>query len=268
MPRPFSLSPEQRRQFVEDGFTRVSGAVALDAVEVMAARLWRTLERQLGAVRDQPETWPADEQPELKQMGRSGVFAPMLSPDVRALLDDFFGAHGWSPPRLPPGVLAIRWPTPERSWNVPTRLWHLDFGARHAPWPACVRLFLCLAAVESRGGGTFYVAGSHRVVGAIAPEIGRDHGSARMVRRLRGESPWFAELFSKGEAQPGRVERFMQEGSDLRGLPVRVAEMTGEAGDILVWHPNLLHALSPANRRNTPRLVLSVTIDANPEGEP
>jgi ectoine hydroxylase-related dioxygenase (phytanoyl-CoA dioxygenase family) len=84
-----------------------------------------------------------------------------------------------------------------------------------------------------------------------------------MVRRLKGESSWFAELCSKGEAGPGREARFMHEGSELRGVPVRVAEMTGEAGDILLWHPNLLHALSPANCRNAPRLVLSVTIDAN-----
>jgi ectoine hydroxylase-related dioxygenase (phytanoyl-CoA dioxygenase family) len=48
---------------------------------------------------------------------------------------------------------------------------------------------------------------------------------------------------------------------------LRVAEMTGEAGDVLLWHPNLLHALSPANCRNAPRLVLSVTIDAEREGE-
>ena len=131
-------------------------------------------------------------------------------------------------------------------------------------------MFLCLGTVEPGGGGTFYVSGSHRVVNAIAPEMRatRDRvGSTRIVRRLRGESSWIAHLCSKGEAEPGRVTRFMHEGSELRGVPLRVAEMTGEAGDILLWHPNLLHALSPANCRNAPRLVLSVTIEANGDGQ-
>lgn len=269
MTRSFSLTPEQRRAFLDAGLTRVSGAVPLDDVEAMAARIWRTLARQLGALRDQPETWPQAAQPELKQMARAGVFAPMLSPDVRALLDDFFDGRNWGPPRLPPHPLGIRFPTRERPWDVPTRRWHLDHAEPYGPWPACVRMFLCLAAVEPGGGGTFYVSGSHRVVNAITPEMRatRDRvGSTRIVRRLRGESSWIAHLCSKGEAEPGRVTRFMQEGSELRGVPLRVAEMTGEAGDILLWHPNLLHALSPANCRNAPRLVLSVTIEANRDG--
>jgi ectoine hydroxylase-related dioxygenase (phytanoyl-CoA dioxygenase family) len=130
-------------------------------------------------------------------------------------------------------------------------------------------MFLCLEAVEPGGGGTFYVSGSHRVVAAIAPEMRKTRdrvGSARIVKRLKGESRWFAELCSKGEAEPGRVTRFMHDGSELRGVPVRVAEMTGAAGDLLLWHPNLLHAASPANCGNAPRLVISVTITANGAG--
>ncbi len=266
MTRPFSLSPEQRRAFLESGLMRVSGAVPPDAVEAMAERIWRALGRQLGAIRGRPETWPQDAQPELKQMARAGVFAATLGPGVQALLDDFFDGRGWGPPRLPPTPLGIRFPTPARLWHVPTRRWHLDHAEPYDPWPACVRMFLCLEAVEPGGGGTFYVSGSHRVVGAIAPELRatRDRvGSARIVKRLKGESRWFADLCSKGEAEPGRVTRFMHEGSELRGVPLRVAEMTGGAGDLLLWHPNLLHAGSPANCRNAPRLVISVTIMAN-----
>ena len=269
MTRPFSLTSEQRRAFLDTGLARVSGAVPPDAVEAMAARIWRTLGRQLGVVRDRPETWPRDEQPELKQMARAGVFEAIFSPDVRALLDDFFGGRSWGPPRLPPTPLGIRFPTPERPWRVPTRRWHLDHAEPYDAWPACVRMFLCLEAVEPGGGGTFYVAGSHRVVAAVTPELSATHdriGSTRIVKRLKYESPWFAELCSKSEADAGRAARFMQEGSELRGVPVRVAEMTGHAGDLLLWHPNLLHALSPANCREAPRLVVSVTIQANADG--
>ena len=86
--------------------------------------------------------------------------------------------------------------------------------------------------------------------------------SGRLVGRLQGESDWFAALCSKGEEDPGRVGRFMREGATFRDIPVRVAEMTGEPGDVLMWHPDLLHAAPSSNRRQAPRLILSTTIAA------
>jgi ectoine hydroxylase-related dioxygenase (phytanoyl-CoA dioxygenase family) len=56
----------------------------------------------------------------------------------------------------------------------------------------------------------------------------------------------------------------MHEGTAFRDIPLRVAEMTGEPGDLVLWHPNLLHTYSPHNATDTPRLVLSVTILAGP----
>lgn len=47
----------------------------------------------------------------------------------------------------------------------------------------------------------------------------------------------------------------MTEGVVIRGVPVRVEELTGEAGDVIVMHPRLLHAVAP-NTLDTPRMML------------
>lgn len=89
--------------------------------------------------------------------------------------------------------------------------------------------------------------------------------SAKLVDNLKGQSAWVGELCSKGEEDEGRVQRFMHEGADFRGVPLRVAEMTGDPGDVILWRPNLIHTAARANNRNTPRLVLSATVDADRE---
>jgi hypothetical protein len=253
------LTDAQRHEFLEQGLTRVSGAIADDVIEAMAGRIRAAIDREGGALHGQ----------QLTQMGHAGVFAGMLSPRLGALLEDFFGGP-WKPPGLAPRPLGLIFPTPDRPWNVPTLHWHLD-GVDPVPrspadrdWPREVRVFACLDDVAPRGGGTFFVAGSHRVVNQFVAETPGAPGkiaSAAMVKRLKGESQWIADLCSRGEESPGRIERFMQEGTRLRQAPLRVAEMTGQRGDVILWHPHLLHTYSPANAGSTPRMVLSVTIE-------
>jgi hypothetical protein len=282
MTRPFSLSPEQVEAFARDGVVRLPAAIPADAVEAMAERIWRVFARRFGFVRDQPETWTTPNaaavmQPVLAQMSNAGVFAPMLSPAVRRLLDDVFGERGWRQPGPPPRPLGLLFPTPGRPWSVPTRRWHFDFGVvpgqpgddADRRWPERIRLFAYLGLVEPGGGGTFYVAGSHRAAELVAAQMPMTREWIRpslVVKRLKAESEWFADLCSKGEEDPERASRFMGEGATFRDIPVRVAEMTGEPGDVLMWNPNLMHAAPTSNRRLTPRLVLSATVDAG--GEP
>lgn len=52
----------------------------------------------------------------------------------------------------------------------------------------------------------------------------------------------------------------MPEGERVRGVHVRVEEMTGEPGDLIVMHPAMFHSISP-NGLDTPRMMLSQAID-------
>jgi Phytanoyl-CoA dioxygenase (PhyH) len=269
MTRPFSLTPEQREQFLAEGLIRIPGVISSETIEPMLERIWRALAGKYGALRDQPQTWPSglrEPVDALKQMGRAGVFAGVLSPKVRQLLDDFFGNRGWEQAYAALGArpLGPIFPTPHRAWNVPTLHWHLD-GVEADAWPDHVRLFAYLARVEAGGGGTFYVAGSHRAVVRIVAEKrarGMRVGSATVVERLKFESPWIADLCSKGPEDDDRVRRFMEEGTELEGVPLRVSEMTAQAGDVILWHPNLLHTYAPCNRSDGPLLVISATLGA------
>ena len=70
--------------------------------------------------------------------------------------------------------------------------------------------------------------------------------------------PWIRDLMSTGG--PGdRVGRFMHEETLIDGIPVRVVELTGAAGDVVLMHPWMFHAPA-ANCCPTPRMMASGTI--------
>jgi hypothetical protein len=48
----------------------------------------------------------------------------------------------------------------------------------------------------------------------------------------------------------------MSEGGVVDGVPVRVCEMLGEPGDVILMDPLMLHATTP-NVRETPRMMLT-----------
>ena len=101
--------------------------------------------------------------------------------------------------------------------DVPTDNWHADapYGLPVRPLPQ-LKLFTLLTDLESGGGGTMLVAGSHHV-----------------------------------------MARF----GDIDGVRVRVVELTGRAGDVVLVHPSVLHA-RPVNCHDTSRFMLVKDIPA------
>jgi ectoine hydroxylase-related dioxygenase (phytanoyl-CoA dioxygenase family) len=123
-----------------------------------------------------------------------------------------------------------------------------------------VRTFALLATHLPGGGGTLVVAGSHRLVTALAEHIALPSRSTAtaVAKKALASDPWFKELFDS-DHQPGRLDRLMNDGAVVNGIPVRVVELTGGPGDVFVMHPWTLHAVSP-NRRGTPRLMLMTSL--------
>lgn len=224
---PPGLTPEQRETYDRLGVVRVPGAVLRRDAEAMADALWDELERRHGLHRRRPETWTVERPFHLQAVARSGAFATMASPRVRAVLDELLGT-GWIEPRWW-GLPLVAFPSPG-AWSPPNRDWHLDGQATANPRVA--RPFVLLASLEPGGGGTCCRAGSHHLVRALAQEAGRP--------------------------LPSRVARAMLTGRLDR---LELVEMTGEAGDLVLMHPLMIHA--PArNARTTPRLVVTQWVEA------
>jgi hypothetical protein len=56
-------------------------------------------------------------------------------------------------------------------------------------------------------------------------------------------------------ARHNGIPRFMEDGATLADVPLKVFELTGAQGDVIMMHPCVLHA--PAkNCGNQPRMVL------------
>lgn len=250
MERP-GLTPEQLAQYESEGVVRLPAAVPLPDVEAMVAVLWSRLATRHGIRRDQPATWHTANPAQLTS--NKDDFAAMVSPQVLAVVDQLLGPGGWkAPPRW--GLPLVTLPGFVTRWDVPHKRWHLDLPATPQP-PRVARIFLLLSPLLPGGGGTGYVAGSHRVLRDLARETGRKLKSGDARKLLTAREPWFEALFSQ---RPGenRTARFMQAGGMAGDVPVRVGEMTGEAGDVYVMDPLMLHGTMP-NAGATPRLMLT-----------
>ncbi|HXA39333.1 MAG TPA: hypothetical protein VNW53_10050 [Phenylobacterium sp.] len=234
------FTADHAETYARDGVVRLPGAIPVRDVEAMAAALRRKLDAR-----------PQRTARASKLSSRTGAFDAMASPAVRAVLDVVLGQ--WEEPAHW-GLPLVSFHTGEKAWNVPWRHWHIDLGARPGNL-RLARIFAFLAPSRPGGGGTGYVAGSHRLFEAMFEETGGALPSAQARQRLEARSPWFAALSSrhdKGE----RIRRFMDTGSEVDGVEVRVGEMLGEPGDVILMHPLLLHAPTP-NVLATPRMMLT-----------
>jgi ectoine hydroxylase-related dioxygenase (phytanoyl-CoA dioxygenase family) len=110
-----------------------------------------------------------------------------------------------------------------------------------------------------KAAAPLFVAGSHRLAQSlIAAEGARQMRSADARKALIRNYPWMKDLCSR-DGKTDRVQAFMNSSGAADEVEVRVVEMTGEAGDVLLVHPLMLHA--PAkNCAATPRLVLSSVV--------
>lgn len=250
-----TLTTKQREVYDCDGLVALRGAVPAGDVAAMSDALWRELERR-GIRREARETWPRAPaellQTGFASVGKSGAFAGMASPAVLGAVDDLLGPGWVQPSRW--GLPLVTFPDDSAEWDVPRANWHLD-GPVSAEAPAIARVFLILAPLAPKGGGTIVALGSHRLMLKIAQRAGGTLKSADAIRRLRTEHPWFTSMMSTTDRHD-RVRRFMEEGVAAEGVHVRIAEMTGEPGDVLLMHPSMLHAASP-NVTRQPRMMLT-----------
>jgi hypothetical protein len=256
------MSPEACRIEPAEGFVRVPSAFTREQAAAMASRVWQTLEHEYGVVRDDPASWHLEQAWGLQSLKRHSVFEPIGGEKLTAALDAWMGRGGWQRPK-DWGQMLVTFPTPG-PWTLPHRVWHTDFPyhTRYAGSSGRIGGALVLTFVSDvppRSGGTLVVAGSPAVVRRFLegrPRAKRENRQEKMktVRQaLMQSDPWLADLASDAP-QPDRIERFMERGHEIGGVPVRVVELTGRAGDVVIGHPWLLHAGAP-NCGDGPRIM-------------
>ncbi len=253
------MTPEQREEFDRLGVVRVAGAIASRDAAKMCDRVWETLGRRFQIRRDDPSTWRARRVAGFHDLPKSENFEEIGSPAVREALDNLVGNGNWQRPERWASLL-VTFPESTKRWDVPHKSWHLDFPAPHRlEGLFAVRLFVCLAKLRPTGGGTLFLAGSHRLVQDLADKIAAEKlRSAEAREGLIRNHPWVKGLCSF-DANVDRVREFVKDGATIGDVNIRVVEMTGEPGDVFMTHPLILHAGS-TNCAQGPRLVLSSTV--------
>jgi hypothetical protein len=256
------LTATQQAEFDERGIVRLTSVFDQAAAALMCSRIWEDLHVRYGSVPDVPTSWPATQPTGFQALSRAGAFDAVAGAGLVDALDTLLGTNGWQSPRHW-GVPLVTFPSSAVPWDVPHARWHLDFPARGAgPGLVGLRVLAFLAPVQPQGGGTVVLAGSHRLVNGLIARSGASAGlhSAEVRRTLVQSTPWLRDLLSPAaQAAPQRIRRFMDEGAELAGVHVRVVELIGAPGEVIIMHPWMLHAPA-ANWGATPRFMVSESV--------
>ncbi|HEX6686667.1 MAG TPA: phytanoyl-CoA dioxygenase family protein [Candidatus Limnocylindrales bacterium] len=243
------LSPSQRETFNRSGLLKVESAVPPAAIATMRDRFWDHLSREHGIDPDRVDTWTVERPRHLQALKRSRAFNLMATREVCGSLDDLLGVAEWQPPSAW-GLPLVTFAVPGTQWNVPAAGWHVDsYGPEH-DLPG-VTVFVFLAPVAERGGGTVVLSGSHRLFNGHIATTGTWR-PAEVKAALASRHPWLRELWSEDRAAAPIA---IGDGAMLDGVHVRVQELTGHAGDVVLMHPRTLHTPAP-NGLPAPRMML------------
>jgi ectoine hydroxylase-related dioxygenase (phytanoyl-CoA dioxygenase family) len=247
------LTADELDVFERDGIVKLPSAFPADAAARMRDALWNELSARHGMDRADRSTWHPTRPTGLKTAKSSRAALAVLDPKVRSALDGLLGA--WDEPEHAGQVLVTM---PESvPWSVPHRQWHTDVGFERTQ--EAVKIWALLGDLEPGGGGTPQVAGSHRIIERFLTTTDEREFKAVRDQVLRSD-PWFRNLTSE------RREVDPLAPAELDGLPVRVVELTGQAGDVYLTHPWILHSIAP-NATDAPRMMRSRFIWAASSGK-
>jgi hypothetical protein len=257
-PRPDEpLSSEQKDELAETGCVRVPQAFDAAAAAAMRDAVWRELERLHAIRRSDPSSWPSTRPTGLQGIKELPVFAPIGRGRTVGAIDALLGPGSWPRPRQW-GFFLVSFPYSTEPWTVPSTGWHIDADTGIPAEPLFgLRIYSFLSDVPRAGGGTVVVLGSHRLVERHLGHHPADRGAMpRVFRRsfLRSD-PGLRALTEEDPAKRAAATTFTSP-HEIAGIPVRVAELTGVAGDVIVAHPWQLHARAP-HCASAPRMVRS-----------
>ena len=114
-----------------------------------------------------------------------------------------------------------------------------------------------IGPVAPHGGGTLILSRSPRLLIQQERQLpaSQRRGSIATLRgRIHRSHPWFMALTRQASSPADRIAAFMDRETTVEGVPLRVVELTGEPGDMVVCHPVMVHCVAP-NRGTRPRFM-------------
>jgi ectoine hydroxylase-related dioxygenase (phytanoyl-CoA dioxygenase family) len=255
------LTHQQISEFEQQGVLRLPQTVPAAMTLAMRDRLWGFLSALHDRRQDDPTTWNAiDGRTRFKMLMRTGAFDE-LSEHLAEPITDLLGP-AWSLPAHW-GHPLVTFPNPDRGWAIPSKGWHVDCTQWSSGAISGVVAFTFLDAVLPRGGGTLVMPGSHHITWQLCQRAGGFMKTSAMKVALASEYPWFDDLWREPVADQVQLRRYFDDGAVVEGMHVRVAELCGQPGDVVLMNQRVLHVATP-NTRNSPRIMLSDFIDSSP----
>ena len=255
------LTQEKKQTFFSRGYVHLPGIAGERAAD-FEAFVWDRLDELHGIRRNDRATW---DRPGpwvgMKNFKDAELLQSITTADLCSAIDALLGPGNWKTPRHWGGFL-VNLPKSEEDgpWYIPTGGWHVDYHYTHDFEPLFgLRVFSFLSDVEPSGGGTLIISGSHRVVADYVKTLSaeeRNAGYAKVRDRMHGSLPWFKRLTEGNEHDPDRIHSLMERSGRVGDVEVRVEQLCGNAGDVVLMHPWVAHTGSPI-RGDKPRFMLA-----------
>jgi hypothetical protein len=221
--------------FVRDGYVVVRGAIDARTARACRDLIWNELEAQ-GVRRDDNQTWS---RPVVRVTcpAAEAFTAIAGSPKLRAAYDQLIGPRRWEPPSLSGSLVHVRFPSEEYPGAVG---YHID-----GTWQ-----------VGDRWLTNFHSAGRGLMAIVLFSDVDPDDAPSRLVLGSHLYLP--KVLASAGE--PGMNGRDAVRAVRSRVLCRRSVEATGQAGDVFLCHPFLVHTATWPHRGTEPRMVATPAV--------
>lgn len=212
--------------FIRDGYVAIRGAV--DPATAAACRdlIWAGLAER-GILRGEPATWPVTAQ--LDDLGAEPFSAAGLTPALTAAYDELVGPGRWTPGVEVGRAIVVRFPGEDRG----NAGYHIE-GSYEGPGGYHVN-------VRSRGRGLLALF--------LLTDVGQDDAPTRLVCGSHQYVPEF--LAAHGEQGTNSDAEFWRPSVLCRPI----AHATGQAGDVFLCHPFIVHTATWPHRGANPRMI-------------
>jgi hypothetical protein len=240
------------------GWIRIPGAFSAEDAAEMCTVIWGALAK-VGIHRADPSTWTKTRPEHLQHLKSNPAFRAIGSDRAIGAIKEVLEGQALPMPRGC-GAFFLHFPTGGK-WEVPSSGWHLDgdYTGRLVP-PCGILIHAMLTDVLPRCGGTNIVSASHRLVHKWFTENPPAYGTrSAQLRKSLQRHPYLRDLCTAGDPAE-RIARFHQQVEMVDGIPLRVIENTACAGDVILMHSLLLHAVPAAHVGTQPRFLVSTGI--------